>query len=166
VKNLAHTLASLVQLKRAGKTFLAKKNIYPVDGTDQDYYYHKFGTNALILESSHLNVDYKNIAEILQGFRPLWERLLEEALVGFRIRIKVLDVKGNLISAKVEFPEIKFFEKEEFLTDPKTGVFEKFFLEDGPRKIIFSKEGYFLQEIVVTPERGEGIHEVVVKEIR
>ena len=72
VKDLASRLVKYAKSVRANKEFAIRKNLYPVDGTDQDYYYHTFGTNAFIAESSHQNVDYKIVKEILKGFKGVW----------------------------------------------------------------------------------------------
>lgn len=148
-KDLASRIVRSAKSVREGKEFRLLKNLYPVDGTDQDYYYHTFGTNAFIAESSHHNVDYKIVPYILKGFREVWENLIYEFFKGNKIILKIEDSDGNPLSAKVEIEEIVLHEKETFTSNPKNGIFTKMFLEEKEYTFVISKKGYLEQKIVL-----------------
>jgi hypothetical protein len=113
------------------RKFEAIKNIYPVDGTDQDYYYFKYGTIALLAESSHKNIHYKhNIKKILSGFRPLWIKMLNECVEGLKIAVKIIDAQGNPIQADIEIEEFTYSNNEKYTSNPSTGLYQKMVLED------------------------------------
>jgi hypothetical protein len=113
------------------RNFEAIKNIYPVDGTDQDYYYFKYGTIALLAESSHKNIYYKhNIKKILTGFKPLWVKMLKECVEGLKIAVKIVDAQGNPIQADIEIEEFTYSNNEKYSSNPRTGLYQKMVLED------------------------------------
>ena len=99
VKDLAGRIISFAKSVRLNKEYRILKNLYPVDGTDQDYYYHTFGTNAFIAESSQQNVDYKIVHGILKGFKGVWENLLYEFFKGNKVILKIANNEGKPSSA-------------------------------------------------------------------
>ncbi len=161
VKNLGSRLIKSAKSVRLGKEFVLRKNLYPVDGTDQDYYYHEFGTNAFIAESSHQNVDYKIVRAILKGFKGVWENLLYEFFHGNKIILRVEDESGNPMSAKVETEEIVLHEDENFTSNPANGIFVKMLLEEKEYNFTISKEGYEPQKIIL--KAGKSLHPNIVR---
>lgn len=160
-KTLGQRLLRSAKSVRTGKEFALRKNLYPVDGTDQDFYYHEYGTIAYIAESSHQNVDYEIVQHILKGFKGVWETLLYEFFHGHKIVLRILDKEGIPIEAKVEFPEIKYFEDEKFSSHPQTGIYIKMLPEEKEYKIHISKEGYEKQELVL--KAGKSMTPILVK---
>ncbi|MCB1191792.1 MAG: peptidase M14 [Leptospiraceae bacterium] len=148
-KDLAIRLANLVTVYRENKKFIALKNIYAVDGVDQDYFYNKYGTLAYIIESTHHNVDYRYTRTILSGFKPLWERLIRESIIGKKIFLKIMDVNTKkAVSARVKIDEIQFFEKEKPRSNPKNGLFYWLVKERKEYHLKISKKGYYARYIL------------------
>jgi hypothetical protein len=135
-KELARKLAPLAKSYHPVKErFEAVKNIYPVDGTDQDFYYFKYGTNALLAESSHKNIDYSNVGTIMEGFRPVWQGILKECLNGYKIGLRILDREGDPIEAEIVSNEFKFYHQEKYTSDPETGLFYKMVAKEKEYKL-------------------------------
>ncbi len=95
------------------KPFVVKKNLYEVDGTDTDTYYHHFGTLAFLVESSHLLQPYEDVPTILTGLRPVWENFLHELHQTPFIRLKITDENGRPLVARIESDAFVFSEGEE-----------------------------------------------------
>jgi murein tripeptide amidase MpaA len=132
---------------RIDKSFTLKKNLYPVDGTDQDYYYHEFGTNAFIIESSHQNSEYKIILKVLKGFRKGWIIALNEFYEGHKIILKVQNKDKEPLKAKTSIEEIEYSEKEVHTSNPLNGLFIKLFTEPMELNIKIESESYKTKKI-------------------
>lgn len=143
-KSLAIELAKLVTIYHDNKKFLPLKNIYAVDGTDQDYFYHKYNTLAYILESTHHNIHYKHIRTIMNGFRPLWTSLIHTVVFGNKIFLKFKDSDSEKpVSARVNIKEIQFFENEKPRSNPKNGLFYWLVEEEKVYNLKVFKDGYY-----------------------
>ncbi|MEM7183854.1 MAG: M14 family metallopeptidase, partial [Spirochaetota bacterium] len=95
VQTLSQKLtASAISLRIKFRKYSSIKKIYSVDGTDQDYLYHEFGTNALLVESSHETPPYDLAKKVTKNFRPGWKRFLDEYFMGYRIEFQLVDSKG------------------------------------------------------------------------
>jgi len=140
-QKLAKRLAAKVKSYRQDKAFKAKKNIYPVDGTDQDYYYFQFGSNALLTEVSHLTPEYKFAEKILAGFRPLWRGFLEEAMTSAKILLHITDQMKQPLVAEVVISEISYKNGEKFYTG-KNGYFSMPVVSSGNFNIAILKKGF------------------------
>jgi murein tripeptide amidase MpaA len=140
-KDLGKQLVQRIKSYRTDRNFSLRKNLYPVDGTDQDYYYHEFGTNAYIVESSHQNPDYPVAMKVQKGFRKSWQHLLEEFRKGNKLILKILNEKKEPVIARVNFPDIIYFEKEVFYSNEE-GKFIKMFSETSKINIEVSHPDY------------------------
>ncbi|MCB1159941.1 MAG: peptidase M14, partial [Leptospiraceae bacterium] len=147
VKNLAERMADAAISMRQKKRFIARKNIYPVDGTDQDYFYFQYGTNALLVESSHHNPPYRLARKVMEGFREVWEMVFNEYIHGIKIILKITDEDGKPLSAIVKIKEIQTFEGESHTSHPKTGLFTKMVLEEKSYNLSIKHPGYHPKEI-------------------
>lgn len=154
VQDLAKRLVKFTKSYHPVKRFEAVKNIYAVDGTDQDYFYYKFGTNALLAESSHRNIDYGNIGIIMDGFRPLWENLLNEYLQNVKMILRVEDIEGYPLEASIRVEGFEYFEGEKFTTHPVTGYFFKMLMEEKEYFVHISSPGYKERVVKVLPGVG------------
>jgi hypothetical protein len=126
------------RLAKISKTYIAKKNIYPVDGTDQDYYYFKYGTIALLIESSHQNPNYEMVKDVTNHLRPIWQEMLNECLYGEKIFLKVIDENGYNVEAKIEINGFKYYNNEQFTSNPLTGLYQKTVIDRKEYEIIIS----------------------------
>lgn len=149
------------ELARAGvshrpiKRYTAERNLYAVDGTDQDWMYNEFGTMAFIVEGSYLTPDYEPRARrSVQGMRPLSLRALELYQEGPALIIHVQDEHSRPTEARVQIVDYDYIENEEFTTHPRTGRFDYFLNEGGKYTLRVTKPDYKWLEIPVECQSG------------
>jgi hypothetical protein len=142
-KHFSHRLAKI------SKTYKATKNLYPVDGTDQDYYYFKYGTIALLIESSHHNPNYNLVKTITKHIRPVWQEMLNECLYGEKIFLKIKDENNNNVEANIEITEFKYYNGEKFTSSPLTGLYQKMVLEKKEYNIIITHPHFETKKIKI-----------------
>ncbi|BDA79991.1 peptidase M14 [Leptospira kobayashii] len=124
------------------KEFVAKKNLYPVDGVDQDYLFFQHGTLAYVMESSHLNPEYHLTRTIMDSFRPVWTGLLDQLLDRKKIILKISDEKDSPTEAEISSDSIQFFQGEKRKSHPETGIFFQIWDENIIPNIRIEKKGY------------------------
>jgi hypothetical protein len=140
---LGQALAAAGLSHRPIKRYTADRNLYAVDGTDQDWMYHEYGTMAFIVEGSYLTPDYEPRGRrSVQGMRPLSLRALELYLEGPVIVIHVRDENGRPIEAQVQILEYNYIENEVFTTHPHTGRFDYFLKDGGTYTVRVTRDGY------------------------
>ncbi len=142
VWDLGKKIASNIESKNPIQNFSAKKNIYGVDGVDQDYYFFKYGTLAYLLESSHLNPPYSDVPKILESMRPAWNLLLEEIIDGDKLFFKIKDEQGHPLVANIIYENFTFYHGETRTSRKEDGVFFQSFPSLRKIKIRVEKEGY------------------------
>jgi hypothetical protein len=147
------------------KNFYLKKNLYPIDGVDQDYYYYKHGTLAYILESSHFNPDYKYVPKILDSFRSVWIRLIEEIVSGEKLILKIQNEKGSPILARVTVKAQTYFEGEARTNNPISGIFYMYYHPALKGEIQIEAEGYLPTTIQTKPKRDWTPEIITLKKI-
>ncbi|NCN09792.1 MAG: peptidase M14 [Leptospira sp.] len=137
---------------RQDKEFLAKKNLYEVDGTDQDTFFHNFGTYAYLVESSHRVENYQKVPLILEGFRPIFKNLLTVYNESWKIRLKIQNEKGIPVQAKIRNNAFEYFE-EEILESNTAGIFN--FIAPNSNKVKFEIEarGYQNKIVEISPSK-------------
>lgn len=150
-KELARAAVSHRPIKR----YIAERNLYAVDGTDQDWLYNSYGTMAFIVEGSYLTPDYEPRARrSVQGLRAASLRALELYQEGPTLVIHVSDESGRPTEARVEIVEYDYIENEEFTTHPRSGRFDYFLNEGGEYTLRVTKPGYQWLETPVRCESG------------
>lgn len=124
------------ELTRAGtshrpeKPYTPARNLYPVDGTDQDWLYHEFGTLAFIVEGSFQSPDFAKEGQAsVQGMRGLWQRVFSLYEEGPTIQLTVLKAGGQPARVRVRRLDQTLMEGERFETNPLTGRYD-FHLEE------------------------------------
>jgi hypothetical protein len=149
------------KLYKITKMYKIVKNLYPVDGTDQDYYYFKYGTIALLIESSHKNIKYKDVKEVVKNINPIWKEIINEFINGEKIFIKVVDENFNNIEARIEIDEFIYYNNEVFTSNALTGFYLKPVIEKKEyilkishpmfetKKIILKSSNNFEPEIII-----------------
>lgn len=126
-----HVVAGL-GMHPQGKPFTLRRKLYPVDGTDQDYYRHRFGTLALLVEGARR--DAKDEAErlaIVHALRPTWMRLFDRFLDGPSVSGHVRDAAGKPVVATVMIAELTAHENEAWTTRCRDGRFDRYLPAPG-----------------------------------
>lgn len=114
------------------RPFATRRNIYPVDGTDQDFLRHQHGTLALLVESARRPVSSTSERlAIVRTVRRTWMLLLDRYLDGPAITGRVVDASGQPVVAAVSIDEIKMHEGEQWTTRCRDGRFDRFLPRPG-----------------------------------
>ncbi len=161
---LGESLAAAGKSHRPVKRYTAERNLYAVDGTDQDWLFHTFGTMAFIVEGSYLTPDFEPKARLsIQGMRPLSVRMLELYEEGPIIVIHTRDASGGPIPARVEVLETAYYEGEIFTSHPTSGRYDYWLagVNDGPFTVRASKNGYYPAEARI--RCGSGLCPIVLE---
>ncbi len=134
-----------------GKDIIVRRNIYPVDGTDQDYLRAQFGTLALLVEGARRDPTQAEARhQVLMAMRPIWTRLLDRYLDGPSVYGVVRDSKGRPIVAEVRVVEQTMGEQERWLSRCRDGHYDRFLPGPGQYTVRISVPGLPPQEKQVT----------------
>jgi hypothetical protein len=158
-------IAKNVKTTHPSKQFYLKKNLYPIDGVDQDFYYYNYGTLAYVLESSHLNPDYKYVPKIVDSFRIVWIRLLDELVSGEKILLRIQDETGMPLYAKLNVKSLTYFQGEVRYNHPTKGIFYLYYVPSLKGEIQIESEGYEQKTIKVRPKSNWEIETVTLRKI-
>lgn len=162
-KEIAHRMAAVTLSYNPNKKYEAVKNIYAVDGTDQDYYYFKYGTIALLVESSHRNIPYENVKPIMNGFIPAWEEFLNFYLEGYKLILKIVNEENEPLECPISVEEFIYYEGESFTNNPKTGYYHKLFPDNNEYTIKVTCKDYQTEVFRFRPKKEISTLELVMK---
>ncbi len=162
-KEIAQKMANVSISYHPTKNYEAVKNIYAVDGTDQDYYYFKYGTTALLVESSHKNVPYEYMNKIMKGFLPAWEEFLNSYLDGYKLILKIINEDYEPLECQVFIEEFLYYEGESFTSNPKTGYFFKLFPNNNYYTVKVNCLNYQTEIFKYQPKKDIDVLELVLK---
>lgn len=141
-----------------GKRFEVAKQLYSVDGTDQDWHRHTHGTLALLVEGVRLTPkNVKKRGPIVRAVRPLWSRLFNRYLEGPSITGKVTDQKGRPVYAEVRIKEVTLREGERWMTRCRDGQYDRFLKEPGRYTLEVRATGFAPFPVAVYAKRHERI---------
>lgn len=116
-----------------------QRNLYSVDGTDQDWHRAAHGTLALLVEGalrgSAAATDLKRRSAIVVALRSSWMGLLDRYLDGPVIEGRVLDAEGRPVAAKVRLATRELHEGEEWKSRCRDGFFARWLESDGPQTV-------------------------------
>lgn len=146
-KPIAEAMAQAAGTQSNGKPYSVVKNIYNVDGTDQDWFRWAAGTTAFLIEGSQhnpLNQDLR--MDTIMRNREAWKTLLRRSLSGPSIYGTVKDETGAALVAKVEITDIAYAHGEHWTSRCSDGAFERFVPKPGTYKISASIEGASVQK--------------------
>jgi len=148
---IGEEMAELADSGRKDRSYRAVRNLYSVDGTDQDWHYWKYGTLAYIWEGSRHNPPYERDRDnLVEGIRDSWMYLLKRIAEGPTLSGHILDGEtGEPLEAAVEISEIKTFEGEVHTSHPDTGRFDRILPSEGTWHLVIRKEGYKAKKLKV-----------------
>lgn len=149
---LAKELVPITKHHNKRRGFRAIKNIYPVDGTDQDYLYFKHGTIAYIIESSYRNCEFQYVHYYIDGYRPLWEAFLRNYAQNRKFALRITNGKGEPIEAAVRFSDLTWFHSEKHTSNPIDGSFFRPTKGNAPVDVTISARGYRTKKIELNPQ--------------
>ncbi len=124
---IAEEIAATLPEQMNKKSYVVARNLYPVDGTAQDYFRYAHGTVALLVEGPQHNplpYDKSRNANILPG-RGIWQGLLRRVVDGPAIRGRVVDESGAAVEAEVVVAEQAPRRGERWTSRPRDGFFQR-----------------------------------------
>lgn len=95
------------------------KNIYSVDGTDQDYFRYVTGSLAYLIEGAYHNPVGDLRREGLDKSRPAWETFLELSMANHIVKVSTKD--GEPLIADVDFSDTPQLNGERWMTHCSDG---------------------------------------------
>jgi hypothetical protein len=120
-----------------------RSSLYPVNGTDQDWLYHSFGTVALLMEGAHWTpLDLARRRKVIEAVRPCWQLLLDRLLDGPTLSGFVRDGRGRPVRAVVSIRQIKTHARERWTTRPRDGRFDRVLPGPGTYTVQVYAGGY------------------------
>jgi len=140
---VAQELVVDVPQQPSGKPLRVRKQMYPVDGTEQDWMRFAHGTLAYTVEGSHHNPTSRatRLASIV-ALRPLVPTLLDRVALGPRISGKVVDPAGRPIEAAITVSAERLTAGERWTSRPADGRFHRMIAQPGPVQVTARADGY------------------------
>jgi len=125
------------------RRFRVVKQLYSVDGTDQDWLRHQHGTLALLVEGAQYTPrDLSAVGPIVEANRPIWTRLLERYVEGPAVSGVVIDRDGLPVYAEVRVGDQTLVEDEHWMTRCRDGRFDRYLPQAGRYTIEVRPRGY------------------------
>jgi murein tripeptide amidase MpaA len=129
---VAPEMIKAVHEQKGGKRYEAVRHLYPVGGTDQDWFHASFGTLAYLVELPFTTPSSRRpLDEMLEEARPFWQVLMERFLEGPSLTVKVPDSFREEGPVTVALEEISWPNGEHFTAHPDSGVFHTYLPEAG-----------------------------------
>jgi hypothetical protein len=124
---VAEEIAAPLPMQMNGKKYTVSRNLYPVDGTAQDWFRFAHGTVALLVEApTHNPQPYaKGRAGNINGTRGAWVNLATRVLDGPGVAGRVRDADGNAVAAEVIIEEMRPRMGEVWTARPRDGRFHR-----------------------------------------
>ena len=140
---LAGHMAALSDSERDNREYIPVHNLYPVDGTDQDWHFWRHGTMAYIWEGSRTNPPYADRDRYAAGVRPGWQYLLNRLAEGPTLSGHVRDAASGIpLEAEITLEEIRTFEGEVHTSHPVSGRFDRYLPRAGRYRLHATRQGY------------------------
>jgi hypothetical protein len=135
-----------------------RKNLYTVDGTDQDYHRFAHGTLALLLESANRSWETPDLMKNgVAAIRPSWLALFDRYLDGPSVEGRVRDEAGRPVSARVDVAELRTRAGEKWQSRCSDGFYGRFLPAFGKFTVrVTPPAGGPPIEKTVEVERGKG----------
>ena len=157
---------SLKMPKINGRPVWVRKNLYTVDGTDQDYHRFAHGTLALLLESAARSWESREMKEkAIDAIRPSWGALFERYLDGPSVEGHVRDEAGRPVSADVQIGEVSTRAGEKWRSRCSDGFFGRYLPAFGKFTVRVSPPGggpAIEKTVEVAPGKGRATADIVV----
>lgn len=124
---IAEDMAATLHVQTNGKSYTVSRNLYPVDGTAQDWFRFTYGTVALLIEAPvHNPQPYaKGRAASVNGTRGAWINLATRVVDGPGVAGRVRDAEGNALAAEVIIEEMRPRMNEVWTARPRDGRFHR-----------------------------------------
>jgi len=114
------------------RSFRVKRNLYPVDGVDQDWHRYAHGTLALLVEGGRWSPREMEARDrVVRVLRRSWKQLFRRFFEGPSLSLRVLDAQGRPLKAQVKIKEMPTRAGEKWKTRCPDGQFHRYLLKEG-----------------------------------
>ena len=140
---IATSIAKTLPVQPNGKRYTVARNLYPVDGTAQDWFRFAHGTVALLVEAAQHNplpYPQKRTANVI-ATRGTWQGLLRAVVAGPSLRVRVIDAAGAPVEAVVTVVEQAPREGERWTSRPRDGLAVRLRPKPGRVTVVVEHEG-------------------------
>ncbi|TVQ91648.1 MAG: hypothetical protein EA397_08540 [Deltaproteobacteria bacterium] len=142
-QSIAQAISAATPTLPSGKDLRVRRQIYPVDGTEQDWLRFAHGTVAYNVEGSHHNPTSRALRHAsIDALEPVVPTLLQRVLSGPRISGRVTDPHGVPIQAEITLSTETLRAGERWTSRPTDGRFDRLVTADGPVTITARAEGF------------------------
>ena len=154
---VAEQLAQAMPLHPEGRLFRVRRNLYPVDGTDQDWMRHTHGTVAILVEATRQTPKQTCLRRaVTRANSPSWAELLRRVVAGPTLHGHVVDEQGRPVQAQITLKGQTLRAGERWLSRPRDGEFSRFIQTPGRLTLSVSAPGYEPLERTI-PIKARGI---------
>jgi hypothetical protein len=155
---IAEEMAAVLPVQTSRKKYEVARNLYSVDGVDQDWMFHETGAVAYLIEGPLHNTRSARLRRrSVEKTRPGWRYLLDRVHSGPRLYGRVTDAAGKALPAVVRVAEHKRYEGEKWIARPADGRFDRLLAAPGTYTVVAELEGY---EVLRKRVRVEGTRRV------
>ena len=170
---LAERIVAQSKVQEDWREYAVKSNMYPVDGTDQDWLYHQFGTIAYIFEGSHHNPLHRTTRRrSREGANAIFESFADRLSHESTLNGRVIDEEGNGLEAEVKVigftsggegtdeETFVLYNQERWTSRPQDGLYHRLFLHAGKAKVEFSHPLYETEVHLLDVHGGQPFYEI------
>jgi hypothetical protein len=153
---IAEGLAATLPQQTNGRRYAVARNLYPVDGTAQDWLRFAHGTVALLVElPEHNPLPFRprRDANLIPG-RGIWRGLLRHVVDGPGVVVHVVDVDGRPVPAVVSLAGQDRSHGERWTARARDGRHQRLWPGPGRVVVVVEHDGRRSERVVDLPARG------------
>ncbi|MGC6416769.1 MAG: M14 family zinc carboxypeptidase [Bradymonadia bacterium] len=112
--------------------FGVRRNLYPVNGVDQDWHRYRYGTLALLVEGAFgAPKDLEQRSQIIEYMRSSWSFFIERYMKGPSLELRVVDAAGKPVALPVEIIRMQPDNGEVWKTRCPYGLYRRYLPKKG-----------------------------------
>jgi hypothetical protein len=137
------------------RDWVVQRNLYSVDGTDQDWHRFAHGTLALLIEGARTSpTDSKKRRNIVIKSRALYTGLLDRYLDGPAVHGFVTDKSGRPVKAEVHLAEVTLHHNESWKSRCRDGHYDWILSKPGKVTLVVKVPGMPVVRKAVNVTKG------------
>ena len=147
---IAERIAEALPPQANKRRYEVQRNLYPVDGTAQDWFRFMYGTVALLVEAPQHNplpYDKTRNANVVPG-RGTWRELLRAVVDGPALQVRVKNAEGQPVEAVVVVAEQAPVFGERWTTRPRDGLATRLLPSPGSYTVVVEADGKTIRQKV------------------